>query len=253
MHKVTLVLFLMLSWLSLAEDKIVVIAMGEFPPYEFIEDGETKGINRDTVSEVLRRSGYEAKFLPLPWSRALKSVESGDVDAVFSIKTSVEREDKFIFSDPISYTQDYFFKRKDFDIKANNLSDLKSYKIATVDKYFYGNNFNKENFPNLSPIVASTPEVDNLERLSAGRVDLAICSLEVCNYWINKYPKLFANIDYIKSPVVSSDQALHVAFSRKDSTRSKEIVKRFNEELAKYIAEGGGKKNISKYTPSSSL
>ncbi len=253
MGKIILLLFLTLSWSSFAKDQVIYIAMSQYPPYEFVEDEETKGINYNTVSEVLKRAGYEAKFFPLPFNRAIRSVELGDVDAMISLKKSSDRQAKMIFSDPINYTQDYFFKRKDFTIKAESIADLKNYKIATIDKYFYGNSFNEDNFPNLSPIVSITPEVDNLERLSAARVDLSLCSIAVCNYWINKYPKLFSNITYIRSPVVSSRQSLHIVFSRKDSVRSNEIVAKFNQELAKYIAEGELKKNISKYAPNATL
>lgn len=253
MDKIILLLISIISWNSLAEDKIVVISMSEFPPYEFIEEGKIQGINYDTVSEVFRRAGYKTEFLPLPWKRALKLTESGDIDAVFSIKKSDYRKDQFIFSDPIMYTQDYFFKRKDFNIDVKDLDDLKPYKIAIVDKYFYGNKINKDNFPNLSPITSSIPEADNLRRLRAGRVDLSLCSIRTCNYWIQKYSKLFSNIDYIKSPAANSVKSLHIAFSRKDLARSNEIVQRFNEELAKYIAEGGTKRNISKYAPDSTL
>lgn len=253
MRRIILLLFLTLAWSSVANNKVVLIAMSEYPPYEFVEDGEVKGVNHDTVLEVLKRAGYEAKFIPLPFNRALHLVEVGDVDAMLSLVKSPDRQSKMIFSDPINYTQDYFFKRKDFVISVRSLDDLKKYKIATIDKYFYGNNFNKENFPNLSPIVSITPEVDNLERLSAARVDLSLCSIDVCNYWISKYPKLFANIDYIKFPVQSSIRSLHIAFSKKDSVRFNEIVKKFNEELAKYIAEGELKKNLSKYAPNSAL
>ena len=243
MRKIILILFYyLLSIAAHAEDRIVTIAIRDFPPFEFLEHGKIIGINQETISEVLSRAGYEAKFIPLPWKRALASVESGDLDAVASIRKSPDRAESFIFSDPIMYTQDYFFKNKNLNITPKDLDSLKSYNIGIVDKYFYGPNFNKENFPKLFPLTSSSPELDNLEKVESGRIDLALCSVNICNYWVRKYPKLFTNIDYLKSPSADSTHPLYIAFSKKDLARSNEIIKKFNAELAKYIAEGKIKK-----------
>ncbi len=254
MHIIILaLLYCSLSLNTLAEDKTVTIAVTDFPPFEFLENGQMIGMNHDTISDVLSRSGYKAVFVPLPFKRGLTLTESGEIDAIASIKKSSDRIDKFIFSDPLIYTQDYFFKKKTFNSKLDNIKDLKPYRIGIVDKYFYGDNINKENLPNLAPITSTIPEVDNLEKLKADRVDLVLCPINVCNYWINKYPKLFIDINYAQSPILNDKQTLHIAFSRKNGLRSEEIVKKFNEELARYKAEGGVKKNIIKYDPNADL
>lgn len=254
MRKIILaLLYLLIPFAILAEDMVVTIAIRDCPPFEFIENGKTKGINYDTISDVLKRAGYEAKFIPLPWKRAISLVEAGGIDAVASIRTSPQHEERLIFSAPIMYTQDYFFKKKTFDIKIKDMSELAPYSIGLVDQYFYEEAFNKKNFPKLDLITSLSPEVDNLEKLKAGRLGLAVCSINICNYWMKKYPKLFNDIDYIKSPVADSVRSLHIAFSRKNSSRSEEIVEKFNKALAEYIAEEGIKKNIAKYDPDAEL
>lgn len=227
------------------DDNTVTIAVRDFPPFEFLENGVITGVNYKTIRDVLERAGYSPVFVSLPFKRALSLAEKGEVDAIASIKLSPERENNFIFSKPIMYTQDYFFKNKNLKINPTNLDDLKPYNIGTVDKYFYGITFYNTNFPKLRPITSSTPEVDNLEKLKSNRLDLAICPINICLYWIHKYPKVFADIDYIKSPTAEDAiQALYLAFSKKNTVKSQEIVEKFNSELVKYIAEGNIKKNL---------
>ena len=244
---------LFLSSVVYAEDEVITISIRDFPPFEFVENGKVVGINQETISEVLKRSGYKVKFIPLPWKRALISTKDGTIDAIASIKKSPHLSNNFIFSDPIMYTQEYFFKKTSSNLKLVSIKDLQPYKIGTVDQYFYGLNFHEKDFPKLFPITSTTPEVDNLEKLNANRVDLVLCSVNICNYWINKYPKLFTGIDYIKNPSVSGVQALYIAFSKNNSKDSEKIVKKFNEELKKYIAEGNISYSIKKYDPNNNL
>lgn len=248
-----IIFFCIISCRIFADDKVVTIAVREFPPFEFLDNNKITGINVTTITEVLKRAGYEAEFIILPWKRAIASTENGETDAIASIKKTSERDNSFIFSKPLMYTKDYFFKSKNLNITPRSLNDLKSYNIGIVDKYPYGTAFEKENFPKLSPITSLTPEVDNLEKLQSGRVDLALCPIDICTYWLNKYPKLFSDIDYLESPSADSDQALYIAFSRKNSFRSNEIVENFNKELVKYIAEGKVKRNILKFAPENDL
>lgn len=226
------------------EDNTVTIAVRDFPPFEFLENGIITGVNQKTISDVLKRAGYNPVFVPLPFKRALILAEKGELDAISSIKSSSEREKIFIFSKPIMYTQDYFFKNKKLSIHPKSLDELKQYNIGTVEKYVYGTSFYNTKFPNLYPLTSATPEIDNLEKLRSNRLDLAICPINICLYWINKYPKGFADIDYIKSPAADSIHALYIAFSKKNIARSQKIIDNFNKELVKYIAEGNIKKNL---------
>lgn len=231
-----------------ADDKTIRIAIADFPPFEYYNNDKVEGINIQTIKDVLSRAGYSVEFYSLPWKRALISTESGDMDALASIIKSTTTEPLFIFSKPIMYTQYFFLKNKNLSITPRNYNDIKNYAIGTIDQYFYGENFASESSLQLFPIASPTPDVNNLEKLNHGRLDLVACSIHVCKYWLQKYGKLFDNIDYLTSLTVGNEQTLHLAFSKKNPARSNEIVTKFNEELAKYIEEGNIEKNIAQYS-----
>lgn len=252
--KLSLILFLnnFLFLFSYAQEVELLIATRQFPPFEFIENDKIVGINQETISNILKKIGYTVKFVPLPWKRALITTEDGITDAIASIKKSPNLANAYVFSNPIMYIQDSFYKKKTLNLTATTLKDLSKYKIGIVDKYFYGLHFTIQNFPKIFPLTSSTPEIDNLEKLNAGRVDLILCPANICNYWLNKYPKLFSNIQIINHLSVDEPQALYLAFS-KNNKNSAEIIKKFNDELKKYLAEGAITKSIKKYDPYNKL
>src|SRR5690625_4730588 len=91
----------------------------EFKPFEFIEDGQYKGIAHDILSIVSEKTGLQFDVrdgLSLP--EAYDLVLEGELDALPAIGKTVEREDKFLFSKPY-----YNFKRI---IAINNNSNLTS-------------------------------------------------------------------------------------------------------------------------------
>ena len=79
------------------DGKTLLVAGDEnFPPYEFVDvlDGESvyRGFNVDLLKAVALTTGYEIRFVPLPWSDALRALERGEVDAIGGMKYDRERE-----------------------------------------------------------------------------------------------------------------------------------------------------------------
>lgn len=243
--------FCLFAFCASAEVKTVRIATADFPPFEYYDNGKLEGINIKTISDVLSRAGYKAEFYSLPWKRALVSVKSGDLDAIASMPKTPNTSNLFIFSNPIMYTQYYFLKSSNLKINPKNFSDIKIFNIGTIDKYFYNEKFSSiYSTLQLSPITSPTPDVDNLEKLSHNRVDLVACSIHVCKYWLAKYKNIFSNIDFLSSLTVDDGHTLHLAFSKSKEAFANEVLSKFNQELKKYIEEGGIEKNISSYPES---
>ena len=57
----------------------------DFPPFEYIENGSSVGINKEIIEEACRRLDVTPVFRQLPWKRALEYVKEGSADAVFSL------------------------------------------------------------------------------------------------------------------------------------------------------------------------
>lgn len=245
--KVLISAAMFISLTSFAENRNVVkISYSAFPPFEFVENGKMKGLDVEIVTEVMKRIGYEVEFEGYPWNRAMTMTENGELDAIMSLRKSPEREEKFLFAAPIALTQNYFFKRKKLEVKETKISELTKYSIGTIGGYVYDKDFVQANFPRLEVMNVDNPEFANLKKLATDRLDLAACEINVCKYLINTN-KEFADLDYVKNIPIGKVENFYIAFSKKDPEKSNKIIKMFNSELSKFIAEGKRAELIKKY------
>lgn len=245
--KVLMSVVMLTSFNAFAESKgIIRVAYNDFPPFEFQDKNTTIGLDAEIVTEVMKRIGYEVKLESYPWKRALQLTEDGEVDAIMSLRKSADRESKYLFADPISFTQNFFFKKKNTKIKATKISDLTNYSVGIAGGYVYDKDFVQSEFPKLEIMTKDSPELANLKKVALGRLDLAVCEINVCTYLINTNKEL-ANLDYVKNIPVGKVEDFYIAFTRKNMERSSQIVKMFNAELAKFISEGKRAELVTKY------
>ncbi len=248
MRKNILIIYLLLLPIfSFASDNIVKIAFSEFSPFEYLKNGKATGFTIDLLTDIFEAAGYKPDFIFLPWNRALEVAKLGEVDVILHLKKSEEREKYFIYSDPMIYSEQYFFKKKTLDIHPTNFAEIRSYNIATVNGYFYGKDFNNAKLEHLVPIYSSEPTIANLRKLVAGRVDLVACQVNVCNYFIDHNKQEFADIDYINSLPIDESEPSYIAFPRANLEKSEILLKIFDVGLKKYIAEGKKAELIKKY------
>ncbi len=98
--KIILVFILLFSALIKTEAETKTFVFSEFYPYEYMDKDKAKGINIYLITQVCKQMGISPVFYELPWKRALRNVQTGDADAVFSLFKTDERENIFIFQKP---------------------------------------------------------------------------------------------------------------------------------------------------------
>lgn len=156
--------------------KIVELVTLQYPPYEYEEDGQIKGIAVDIVKEGFERMGYNTNIQLLPWSRALEMVQNGEADGIFTAYKTPEREAFSDYSNEILMPQIVsLFVNADSEIMFDgDLSQLSNYKIGIVRGVSYGEKFDalvKEK--KLTIEEADTGEA-NMDKLMNKRFDILI-------------------------------------------------------------------------------
>jgi polar amino acid transport system substrate-binding protein len=162
------------------------IALENYPPYEYAENGDAKGINVDIIKHILYRLGIPYEFKVYPFSRGWLMLKRGTADAAPSISYSKEREPFLFYTDaqrafdktgaiPDDYlwmTKYVFFANRKFAKSLNFESydqiQKDGYKIGIVKEYTYHPGFLEEDFI-FKPYF--TVE-DGLQGLARGEVDL---------------------------------------------------------------------------------
>ncbi len=85
-----------------------------YPPYEFVDsDGAYKGFNVDLIKAVTAAEKLDIQFMPMDWSDALDALENGSIDAIQGMSKSIQRDEKFSFTEPILHNSQVIFVRSE--------------------------------------------------------------------------------------------------------------------------------------------
>ena len=220
---------------ALAVDSIT-LGNGEWKPYQ------SKGLKHfgyasQIVSEAFASQGIEVKYKFYPWARALESAKKGAVDGTFLWGHKKERENDFLFSDPIVDVTYVFFylKKKGFDWQ--DIEDLKDLNVGVTIKYSYGNAFDKGKERKLFKADSSKDDETNFKKLLKGRIDVTPNDLDAGLSILrrNHSKEEMESVAYHKKPVRSTPHYLMIS---KKNPKAEDILSRFNKGLKKLKDSG---------------
>ncbi|WP_137940099.1 transporter substrate-binding domain-containing protein [Chitinivorax sp. B] len=217
----------------------------QYPPYQYEENGVVKGLVVDIVNEAFRRIRQPVNITLLPWARAIKMIEDGSADGIFTAYKTPEREVFADYSKEILMPQTVsLFVLKDSSIHFDgDLSRLAGYNFGVVRKVSYGKVFDEavKHGQIKVPDPANTGE-QNIDKLLAKRFDILVS---------NKYGALdiLASkgvLDRVKelSPEVEQVPS-YLAFSKRRNLIS--IRDRFDEALSEMKQDGTYEGMIIRY------
>lgn len=234
------VLSLMLC--NAATAKELTFAYESYPPYEFSEGGELKGIDVDMIKAVCAKLGVTPKFQEMPWKRAVSEVKEGKVDGIFSLYLNEERKGFLYFPDQgLSYEKNILASRKDGGVAIGKLEDLAGKTVGVVSEYSYGDPFDsyKDMRRDESPNVELL-----LKKLDNKRTAVVIINELVFNSLTRK----LALADTLAvQPYVPSNEAMYVAFSQAKGDAGKDMAAAFSKVLEQLKASGEKQKIIDSY------
>lgn len=131
MRKLITLFCLLLVTICLSQQ--VKFVSGDFyPPFIYRnERGEVVGISVDILRAIEKVSELRFDVELLPFSEALRFVESGQADMINLIFKTPERERVFLFSKPILRIQSLVWVRK--DLKVKDFKDLTAFVVGVVE------------------------------------------------------------------------------------------------------------------------
>lgn len=226
---------------AFGEKPVLDVVTSEYPPYEYLRDGEVVGQDTDIIRHTISEMGYEANIRILPWARAERLVSNGQADMLYSLTSSATRQQNYFFTDPISSAQDVFFKRRDHPLEWQTLDDLTGLHFGLSSGYSYAEKFMDwllEGNARITRITHEQPEITGMRMVGLGRIDLFICEQSVCNYLLQKHASEFGELALVeRMPAnVGPQRSFHAAFSRKLANGS-ELRDKFNAALKNVIVQ----------------
>ncbi|AZQ53305.1 transporter substrate-binding domain-containing protein [Burkholderia cenocepacia] len=84
----------------------------QFAPFDFLENGQQAGFNKDLFAAVGQIVGVKVRFVDLPWESVLPGLDAGKYDMVAGPLTVTKaRTERYAFSLPIAEATDALLKR----------------------------------------------------------------------------------------------------------------------------------------------
>ena len=230
-----LLLSVLLPALSLAAPDVLRVVTSEYPPYEYLENGEVRGTHTETVRQVLSSMGYLPDIRLLPWARAEASARAGTSDMIYSLTYSRDLGRHYYFTAPLSQARDVFFKLKDRELQWQQLDDLAGLRIGLSASYSYAPEFMSwlaAGNARVTQISQQSPELTGLRMIARGRIDLFICEESVCSYLIEKHLAEFPELSKVGAipSTVGPKRGFRAAFSRQHP-RGEALRDEFNQAL----------------------
>lgn len=218
----------------------LTIATGDYPPYVYMENGNIKGIAYNALVTVLEDMGVDYRIEVRSWARGLHDLNRGMAFAVFPYAVTDERELSYAFSDPfydISLRKDIFFvstENKKIKAMPEKLADLKHLKVGGIYGYYYLKTFESLGFS----VDLSVTELECLQKLHSGKIDIAIFDPFVAEYLIDKHFQSEAQTFVKTDLTMQAEQAGDYLMLDKDNPNAEAFLSQFNEHLHRLKASG---------------
>ncbi|MBE4607181.1 ABC transporter substrate-binding protein [Vibrio navarrensis] len=215
---------------SASADNVIHIASGEWPPF-IGSDLKNYGFVAEIISTAFAAEGYQVQFHFLPWARAYAETQRGLYHATAIWMHSVERENDFYYSQPVSQEEFVFFYPSAKPFEWQSLSDLAPYKLGGVIAYSYGQEMDALIESGVLYMERDGLAAKNLEKLAKGRVEIVPEEKHIGYYLINKeIPHLRQRIAHHPVPFLTNSNYLLFPKQRQDSPA---LLSIFNRNLPK--------------------
>ena len=226
------------------EDNVLVMATNaEFPPYEFIENGEIVGIDAEIAAAIAKELGMDFRIENMEFGSIITAVQSGKVDiGVAGMTVTDERLESVNFSTSYATGVQVVIVTEDSAITSvDDLFDVGGFAIGvqdatTGDIYATSDIADK----GLGTVERYAKGADAVQALLSGKIDCVIIDNEPAKAFVAANDGL----KILDTEYVTEDYA--IAINKKNT----KLLDDINAALEKLTADGTIPAIIEKYIPS---
>lgn len=207
-----------------AAQKVYVVGTNaEYPPFEYVENGEIAGFDAEIIKEAAKRIGIEYKWLNTNFDGLIPALQTKKVDIVIAgMSVTPEREKAVNFSVPYLTSNVAIVTNSKNPIKDMNDLSGKSYgvELGTTKEA----SARKIDGAEVVPFSSTTGA---LVALKSGKIDGMVLDESVSSKYIEKNPELVL-------VGVMEGEPKAAAFNKDD----KELMENFSKVLEEMMADG---------------
>lgn len=197
------------------EPRLIRMTSAAWPPYTG-EGLREQGATTAVIRAALRAMGYELVVDFFPWRRAIAMVEHGErYAAYFPEYESQPANPSFTLSHPVGEGPLGFAERKMAPVQWQRIEELGYIKLGVVHGYTNTDELDRRIHAGLQPVDEARDDAQNLLKLAAGRVRLAVIDRRVFDYMTRTDPKIAPFAAELRfNPHLLENKRLYVAFRK---------------------------------------
>ncbi|XAG71144.1 transporter substrate-binding domain-containing protein [bacterium 19CA06SA08-2] len=125
----------------------LTVATDVWPPFRVLQpDGQFRGLDMDILQRLQSRSGIQFEVKRVPWGRALKQMQTGQVDLMMGVAMTPDRAQFIDYLQPAYYQCSSAFYGKGAVVSSlNTYADLQGRKVGHVLNSAYFEPFDSDN------------------------------------------------------------------------------------------------------------
>lgn len=229
-----LALLLLLGTAPAASAETVHFTTEEYPPYNFREGNEYRGLGYEQVVALMKEAGIDYTIEMMPWARAIALAESEPLYCVFTTAHIAERNTRFKWVEPLAIDRNVMVAREGSGIKAVTIAEAREYVVGTQRNDYTQQLLERNGFPKID--LATDLDL-TLKKLLSGRIDMMPISERY-------YLQLREEGHPLEKRFVLTEQKFSVACN---VNFPEDIIRKMQAGLDKLIADGTQKALLTKY------
>ncbi len=159
--------------------KLVVGVSAEYPPFEYKEGAEFKGIDIEIARLIAEKLGLELQIQDMEFDSLIPSLTAGKIDmAISAITITPERLEQIDFSDSYYQSNQTLLVKKFSDLKIEKEDDLAKYKIGaqngTTGQIYLSDNLVKAGKMPEANVKKYATNIEAVTDLLNGNIDMVI-------------------------------------------------------------------------------
>ena len=198
-------------------EKILTVGTSaDYPPFEFIKDGEIIGFDIDLANLIAEKLGYKLQLQDMKFASIISSIQTGRIDfGISGMTITSERKKNVDFSIKYYVPKLAMVYRKEspiLSVKDLNQKTIATQAGTTMESFLQEKLGSSENFKLIS--LHKTPSM--IEELRVGRVNGVLVEEAQAKVFVKKYPTIMSY-----SPFESSGYGYAIVFKKGSVLKAK--------------------------------
>ena len=225
----------MLAGCGKKQDKLVMATNAAFPPYEYVEGEDFKGIDVEIAGEIAKKLGMELEIQDVEFDSIIAGVQGGKFDmGMAGMTVTDERKESVNFSDSYATAIQVIIVAEDSEI--NSVDDITENTKIGVQQGTTGHIYASDDYGE-DAVVPFNKGADAVQALKTGKVDCVIIDNEPAKAFV----KANEGLKILDTEYVTEQYAICVA------KNNEELLEKINTALKELQDEGTIDKIVAKY------